>query len=500
MDVGRNDPCPCGSGKKHKRCCGAVTRVDALEAAATAWRAAQDAVEPKILRFLRQSFGEDALDKASDDFGLPHAGPRGEDVESQLFFPWFLYDWRRDALAAPGPGAVGDTIPPARRYLAERGDRLAEKERRFLDVTSSTPTSFHEVLGSEPGRSLRLRDVLLGTEAMVFERSGSQLLREGDLTFARVVAFEDAALMVGCGGILLPPIEKGVVLDLRASLRTSFRTVSADLLRRIEPQLREYYFTIRRRLLEPVRPQMCNTDGDPMEFHTLKYQVESADVAFEALRTLAAGTRREELLRDATVLPDGRLQSVAFSWSKSGNRMHASWDNTIVANIAIKDRELRVEVNSEKRAKQARAEVQRCLGTRALFLGDETKSLDGMMLEGDRHASTPAGKREAREQEALQQLPEVQEVMRRTMERHWESWIDEKIPALGGKTPKKAVRDTEGRERVEALLLQFERHDAGPSGAAQEPAYDFNRIRKRLGLPLRERTATPSRRRPTIET
>ena len=21
--VGRNDPCPCGSGKKHKRCCGA---------------------------------------------------------------------------------------------------------------------------------------------------------------------------------------------------------------------------------------------------------------------------------------------------------------------------------------------------------------------------------------------------------------------------------------------------------------------------------------------
>jgi uncharacterized protein YecA (UPF0149 family) len=22
--VGRNDPCPCGSGKKHKKCCGAA--------------------------------------------------------------------------------------------------------------------------------------------------------------------------------------------------------------------------------------------------------------------------------------------------------------------------------------------------------------------------------------------------------------------------------------------------------------------------------------------
>ena len=24
-EVGRNDPCPCGSGRKYKRCCGSVT-------------------------------------------------------------------------------------------------------------------------------------------------------------------------------------------------------------------------------------------------------------------------------------------------------------------------------------------------------------------------------------------------------------------------------------------------------------------------------------------
>ena len=27
MPVGRNDPCPCGSGKKHKKCCGAVIAI-----------------------------------------------------------------------------------------------------------------------------------------------------------------------------------------------------------------------------------------------------------------------------------------------------------------------------------------------------------------------------------------------------------------------------------------------------------------------------------------
>jgi len=24
MKIGRNDPCPCGSGKKYKKCCGAT--------------------------------------------------------------------------------------------------------------------------------------------------------------------------------------------------------------------------------------------------------------------------------------------------------------------------------------------------------------------------------------------------------------------------------------------------------------------------------------------
>jgi hypothetical protein len=271
MDIGRNEPCPCGSGKKYKRCCGAP-RVDALEMAA-AWRAAQDAVEPKVLRFIDREFGDLALQRAVSDFGLAHAGASADDAESQLFFPWFLYDWRRDALAPKQSDPVGDTIPPARRYLAEHGDRLADRERRFVDVTSLTPTSFHEVLGAEHGRSLRLRDVLLGTEVTAFERSGSGMLREGDITFARVVAFEDVALIVGCGELVLPPIEKGIILDLRASLRKSFRTVSPDLLRRIEPQLRELYFTIRGRLRSPAPPEMRNTDNDPIEFHTLRYKI-----------------------------------------------------------------------------------------------------------------------------------------------------------------------------------------------------------------------------------
>jgi hypothetical protein len=50
MKTGRNDPCPCGSGQKYKKCCAAkdaeARSLAAAEAAAAARAAAADAPPP----------------------------------------------------------------------------------------------------------------------------------------------------------------------------------------------------------------------------------------------------------------------------------------------------------------------------------------------------------------------------------------------------------------------------------------------------------------------
>jgi cellulase/cellobiase CelA1 len=48
--------------------------------------------------------------------------------------------------------------------------------------------------------------------------------------------------------------------------------------------------------------------------------------------------------------------------------------------------------------------------------------------------------------------------MEQMLHAHWQGWIDQKIPALGGQTPRKAVKTADGRESIEALLLDAERH------------------------------------------
>ena len=77
--------------------------------------------------------------------------------------------------------------------------------------------------------------------------------------------------------------------------------------------------------------------------------------------------------------------------------------------------------------------------------------------------------------------PEVRKQIQEKVQKQVEAWAYEKIPALGGRTPMQAVGDPDGREIVEALLLDWERR-------AEEGVYqpgirpDFNVVRKLLKL------------------
>jgi len=482
MPPGRNDPCPCGSGRKYKQCCG-KPRVDTLELAASVVRGVQDAVEPRVVRFTRDAFGEEALDLAWKAFSLNRRDIDRDGPESQLFLPWFLYDWlplSRD----PGGSAAIASRTPADAFLAERGSRLAVVDRRFLEAVARTPMSFHDVLHCEPGRSIRLRDVLLETEHTVFEKSGSDTIGAGDILYARVVPFESGvSLMIGSGSLVIPPIEKGVVLELRASLRKSFENLSDSLLRRIEPQLRELYFIIRARLLNPRMPEIRNTDNEPLEFHTLTYRIPSAEAAFAALQPLAVDHTAEELLKDAERDKHGGLLRVRIPWIRPGNKMSAALPTTSLGEIVIDGTTLTATVNSKKRASTFRAELKKRMGDDAELVSDEGQSLKKALRENERRRDTKEDIEARRRNEDLQARPEVQKAIAAMHAAHWADWPNERLPALRGKTPRQAVKDRDGREMVEALLLQFERYQERAPAAA--PPYDFNVLRDSLGLKRR---------------
>ena len=207
-------------------------------------------------------------------------------------------------------------------------------------------------------------DVLIGGETEVIERSGSRHLRPGDLLFAQIWHQPELAVFGSMAPICIPPDKKIEVIELRKKLKKRIakqnRYLAPHDLLRYADLIRATYLDIRDRLFAP--PVLCNTDGDPLLFHTLTFRIESAEAAFDALAPLAVGHSREELLDDAELSDDGKLRKVDIDWIKEGNRKFKTWDNTILGHIKISEGRVIAEVNSENRAKRMRKEIEKRLG------------------------------------------------------------------------------------------------------------------------------------------
>ena len=78
-----------------------------------------------------------------------------------------------------------------------------------------------------------------------------------------------------------------------------------------------------------------------------------------------------------------------------------------------------------------------------------------------------------------ERTPEIQALEAELMQRHWDAWIDTKVPALGNRTPRQAAKTAKGRERLEALLSDFARAAEQRSSTFQPDLAD---LRRRLGL------------------
>jgi hypothetical protein len=129
---------------------------------------------------------------------------------------------------------------------------------------------------------------------------------------------------------------------------------------------------------------------------------------------------------------------------------------------------LRLESNSITRADELRRRIEEaCAG---LVRRRAREHSDPLALAERSLPSQPETELPREEQQRL-----VQDLK----ERHYADWPDQRLPALGGKTPREAARTRRGRAQVDLLLRQFE-HSENRLPAAER--FDVSGLRARLGL------------------
>lgn len=456
MKPGRNEPCPCGSGRKYKHCCWSTAQAIAPED--LTWRRARRALESighDLTSEALRCFGEVGIDGAWEEFHLVGAelpfDPQSHNMP--MFMSWFLYHW------LPGAG-VGSETPAdtrehtaAQAFLLRAGSRIDPIARRYIEAACNSPFGFYEVVACRPGHGFRLSDVLLGSEVEVIEHSASNQAQIGDIMFAKLVSVDGITLVEGIGPALIPPQFKPELIELRNALAAQSHASGVQLLHDHSDEIREQYLVMADAILNPQLPELRNTDDDPLQMHTLIFDLDAPQAAFEALKDLSAGFDEPQIERDAT----GAFIGARISWTRKGNKTQKDWDNTILGSIRIKGQRLTAEVNSSKRAAKLTKLIAQRLGDSARAKPSVVQSVQSALTRTPTSQEAAARKRHQDQQAVFAAQPEVQAAVREHLRKHYRSWIDQKIPALGNRTPRAAVRDADGREAVSALILQIER-------------------------------------------
>jgi hypothetical protein len=180
--VGRNDPCPCGSGKKYKQC--HLPIEEAAQAEQLRLRRAVDTLIPKIIEtaqahaadvpaaFERFWNGKYTLDQLSDLDDLEGRG-------AERFLIWFAFDYVLDD---------GRTLVE-RLVAAEPGDDLdlSAEERQLLGSWQNVHLRAYVAESIQKGQGLQVTDLLTGAPTEIEDHAASHRVELGEVLVAHLV-------------------------------------------------------------------------------------------------------------------------------------------------------------------------------------------------------------------------------------------------------------------------------------------------------------------------
>lgn len=362
-------------------------------------------------------FGDHAVYEELEDMGLT--------LHRVAYREWYVTSFR---------GKAG------RRTIAERilAGPLPAAERCLLLARVAARTGLWVVAARTPPMVV-LRDIFSDEEFDIQDGALAAKSIDGYALPARIANANGHRFVIPLGPDVPPLMQDSALADLQQSFG-SFP--SADLQRRPE-MLGTLWEWLLDEAVSASAKRLTNTDGDTLEplvgtFHVTDWP-----------RFLAVVEARGDVVRES---------DDCWTWLRLGD------DNTVLASLERVFDELLVEVNSQQRLTSARAWLEAIPGV--VFTAARVHEHGEHSTRSKSRGIDPA----LLHPEDLTQLQA--HIDTQTMR-----WLDERIPALGNRTPREAVHTRDGRELVLRLIRSWP--DPGGIPGLRTPR---ERLRRELGL------------------
>ncbi len=426
--ISRNAPCPCGSGKKYKRCCGDQADIAVLPAFG---KAESDRAIALLMKMVESKmFAGVRAAAQAEFFGDAFESAREEQVRAALeneqtliaFNAWLIFD---------------AYITKDRHRLMESvlsGDlrgQFTTGQLRFLERMAASHMRPYEVREVRQDEGFSLRDLWSDVDVTVSERSATHYLSRGATFFARVIEGpRGAPEMHGAVLVLMPLAMQELLVSLRASFRAKRRKRldldEATFFKEAGPQIGRAWvarFTFR-------MPAMQTTDGEALRSQDMIYDIVDREALARAL--------------DASDEFNWNESGEQYVWLRGSSKV-PGMANTVLGSLTPEGSRLRVHVISDERAKRLRSLLDRIAPAALRYRLSEIHDFSKI------GQSAPSATR-------ISDIPpEVEsQILAEFSGRYYRAWLDEQIPALGGRTPRHAATLKTQRSKVAALLREIE--------------------------------------------
>jgi len=448
--IGRNDPCPCGSGKKYKKCClakedqFASRRRDEERAVQTAISWLEDRYPEEATEAVRFDFMDDPDEERSD--ALNTLSPQLAQALSINIGEWLLADAVLDV--------NGKDVKAHELILGKGGPLLTSHGREWLLELAKRPLSLYEVKEVMKDEGLVLADMLNPDQPPVHvrERAATGFLVPWDTLGTRLIWQDDSFVMTGATYLM----ERETALDCLAEIKSELEHESGDpaLDRSITASIIIDCWLDSILETRPLPELFDMSTGDKILLTTDHYRVtdwKEFERILEAQEDVEGD--RDEGWDRFEELEDGRCRTHASMMAKGPDT-------------------LEVFCRTPKLADEARQWLEEIAGSVITY---KIREVVDPRSEKARDAAEPLPEPDI-PQEIQRQL------IHQYLAKHYETWPEIALPALKGKSPLEAVKDKKLRPAVVELLKSLEQLEARRIDQTGGEPFDVNFLWERLGL------------------
>ncbi len=442
--IGRNDPCPCGSGKKYKKCCLPKTYIEIGKEESVKERIVQD-----ILGLAKNRFGnyiDDAYDYFWDDFDPEKELDKNLLEFSNInFWEWVVYDWIPDE--DDGRTLIG--------HFMENNKRLTHDDLMVLNMMNNTVLSLYEVQEVFPEKGLLLKDLLIGGEYDVREKLATRQMKKWDIFAARLLHLDGKYTLSGCAyPYHLRQKERilSTINEMFEDYRKAYPDAAMDDFLKAEGDIFNFFWY--EIIQNPPPLKLFTTHGEPLLFSKAIFEISDRAAVIEGLKRIK----------------EFKQAKGDFIWETEQDEKGSA---TILGRIEVRDRKIILECNSKKRLEKGKEII---LSHLSALIRHKADTYQDMFKAMESIKDMPK-----KEPDSKIPLEVKQDIYTQFMQKHCEKWLNEKIPALNGNTPINAVKTEEGKKGVAELLKLFENTEERNKKDGR-PYYDVSWMWERLGI------------------